>query len=265
MRCALVAALVAGLLASGGGVAAAQDGQGVTASEQGAAPSEDEGAQARARGHFQAGASYYEAGSYEDALREFQRAYDLSQRPQLFYNLSLCYQNLDDYENAIAFLRRYLDEVVEIPNRANLELRIQTFQARLDARAQESTESSTESPAPSETGPGASPQGGGPNIGAIVGFSTAAVGLVMAGIFGGLTLAEDGTLAGSCSPNCSADQVGTLQTYALLTDIGFGVSLAGAAVGLILLLVSDSGSQESASLAPWLDGESGGLVLTGSF
>ena len=74
----------------------------------------------RARLHFQAGASYYEAGDYEDALREFQRSHALSQRSELFYNFSLCYQQIGDLDNAALYLRRYLDEVESIENRAQM-------------------------------------------------------------------------------------------------------------------------------------------------
>lgn len=95
----------------------------------------------RARMHFQAGASYYEAGEYKDALREFQRAQELSGRPQLFYNFSLCYQNLDEDEKAVHYLARYLDEVEEIPNRANLERRLENMKERLEEREREQTQS----------------------------------------------------------------------------------------------------------------------------
>jgi len=83
--------------------------------------------------HFQAGASDYESGDYQHALGEFQRAYDLSQRTQLFYNISLCYQQLGDLEHAVEFLGRYLNEVEEIPNRAALERRQENLTQRLEA------------------------------------------------------------------------------------------------------------------------------------
>ena len=77
----------------------------------------------RARLHFLAGASYYEAGDYQDALREFERSHALSQRSELFYNFSLCYQQLGDLESASTYLRRYLDEVETMDNRDQLEHR----------------------------------------------------------------------------------------------------------------------------------------------
>jgi hypothetical protein len=127
-----------------------------------------------------------------------------------------------------------------------------------------------------ETGTGATstaPSGGGDstNVPAIVGFSIAGVGLVAGAIFSGLTLAEDGRVSGlACAPtqSCTDADVGTLNTMALVSDISWGVSLAGAIVGVVFLFVPTGGSSstDSASLrlSPWL-GQVNGLSLTGSF
>jgi len=102
--------------------------------------------------HFQAGASDYESGDYQHALGEFQRAYDLSQRTQLFYNISLCYQQLGDLEHAVEFLGRYLNEVEEIPNRAALERRQENLTQRLEAeRAAAATGTTTTDTTTSDT------------------------------------------------------------------------------------------------------------------
>jgi len=276
-----VALGLSGLLCSRASLSA-QDEDAEQATPQANDAATMEGAQERARLHFQAGASYYEAGSYEDALREFRHAYEMSGRPQLLYNLSLCYQNLGRLEEAIAHLRRFLDEVEEVPNRANLEIRIQNFQRRLEEeRAQAEAQAAAEAEAehdsqPTQREPDEPDEpdepipaegGGGPNVGAIIGFSAGGAGVLMAGIFGGLTLAEDGRLSDECSPGCAEDDVSTLKAFALLTDIGFGLAIAGAAAGVILLLVDgggDSGEQQAA-VAPWLDREGGGLAVSASF
>lgn len=256
----------------------------------------------RARLHYESGASYYEAGEYEDALREFHRAYELSQRPQLFYNLSLCYQNLGDLEQAASFLERYLGEVETIENRANLEIRLRNLRERVereraaqgangeperDATAQPATSQPTETHVePTTAAPAAeavvetesaasttapSSAGDSLNVGAVAGFSVAAVGLVMGGVFGGLTLAEDSRLAGTpcgVAGSCGDAEVSDLRTFALVADVGFGVALAGAAVGALFLIIGpgDSGD-ERASLraAPIASRSVLGLSLEGSF
>ncbi|MCB9598435.1 MAG: hypothetical protein H6719_37320, partial [Sandaracinaceae bacterium] len=116
----------------------------------------DEGAQQRARIHFQAGASYYEAGAYEDALREWSRAYDLSHRAELLYNFSLAHQGLNHLEQARDYLRQFLDQVTDIPNRANLELRIENLERRIaeqQAAAEPVEPEETEPSDPIETSP----------------------------------------------------------------------------------------------------------------
>ncbi|MEC7525640.1 MAG: hypothetical protein VYE22_37505 [Myxococcota bacterium] len=272
----LGALLAAALTFGSATLAAAQD----EAEDRQHLPLADQGAQERARLHFQAGASYYEAGSYEDALREWRHAYELSQRPELLYNLSLAYQGMGDLENAVSHLERYLEEVHDIPNRANLELRVRNFRQRLEAEAAEAeaeaeaevveSEATLEAEAEAqvEPEPELTPAGGsGPNVGAIAGFSVAAAGVVMVAIFGSLTLVEDGNLDAECGGGCDASAVSDLQTFALLTDIGFGVALAGAAVGALLLLVGgdDGAESQSASLQPWVGRDSGGAVLRGTF
>ena len=88
-RLAPVAALVGALLASP--VAGAQT---------------DATAEARAR--FDRGVALFEAGDARGALAEFQRAYDLSQRPSLLFNLAATHQSLHEYPEAIDALRRFL-------------------------------------------------------------------------------------------------------------------------------------------------------------
>ena len=85
-----------------------------------------------ARIHFQAGTSYYETGDYELALREFNRSYELSGRPELQYNISLTYEKLGDLEAAIQALDKYLNDAKDIPNRKTLELRLANLNKRLE-------------------------------------------------------------------------------------------------------------------------------------
>jgi tetratricopeptide (TPR) repeat protein len=63
-----------------------------------------------ARVHFDRGVALYESGDARGALAEFQRAYDLSGRASVLYNIGASYQALHDYPSAIAALRRFLAE-----------------------------------------------------------------------------------------------------------------------------------------------------------
>lgn len=267
----------------------------------------------RARLHLQAGASYYEAGDYEDALREFQRAHTLSQRSELFYNFSLCYQQLGDLENAALYLRRYLDEVQSIDNRQQLERRHANLVERIAAQEADPSgrpvfrfefdepesgasqddpvdaehpvrpNASPEPPrqpreASSEAAPATSstvvPEGRGAPVGALVGYTFAGVGVAIAATFGGLALRERGRIEDGCGADrsCRASDVQQLEGYALASDIGLAVALAGATVGTILLLTgSDDGDEPGdgdrarAGVAPYAGPSGAGAIIRGVF
>lgn len=236
----------------------------------------------RARLHFRSGAAYYDAGEYEDALREFQSAFELSQRPALYYNLYLCEQAIGSLEAAAEHLEHYLAEVPEAENRTLLEQRLASLRHRIERRAAGEADPGGERDdgrpidAPIEanetptTGTSAPPPASEPglNVPAVAAFSVAAVGLLGAVIFGPLTLAEDSSLAGSpCAASRTCD-TGNLTTYALLTDISFGVAAAGAVTGLLLALLyepaSDTPSTAGLTLAPFASSTGFGLVVGGA-
>jgi hypothetical protein len=235
-----------------------------------------------ARLHFQTGASYYETGNYADALREFQRAYAISQRPELFHNYSRCYEYLGDFANAVVYLRRYLQEVSTIDNRETLEVRLRNLEQRAAAAA--STEAATDEPAPSAQAPSAptpsaqapsapapstQAAGGEAPIGAIVLFGVAGATLVAGGITGGLVLGEHATLQSGCGVGrgCTDDELSTLRTLGVVTDVSFGVSLATAVVATVLVLAAGSGGDEQASqtaVLPYVTTDGGGMMVGGT-
>ena len=232
--------------------------------------------------HFQAGASDYESGDYQHALGEFQRAYDLSQRTQLFYNISLCYQQLGDLEHAVEFLGRYLNEVEEIPNRAALERRQENLTQRLEAeRAAAATGTTTTDTTTSDTTTSDTttsdtatsdtttsddttsddtsagsdidrPQAheGGANVPAIASFIGGGVGLAMAVSFGVMALGERNRVSTlDCAETMSCDDVPganptKMDTYALLSDVGTGLAVVGVGLGLVFLLTATDDEED---------------------
>ena len=249
----------------------------------------------RARLHFQTGASYYDAGDYEDALREFQRAHALSQKSELYYNFSLCYQQMGDLEKAIDYLSRYLQEVQEVPNRASLERRLENLRERHanagrepdpetdpetgpeadptnpDEASEGSPETESSTAESSEAGAGSADgasSGGRTNIPAIIGFSAAGVGVVLAATFGALALKEKGNLEErGCGERIACD-AGKLRTRALLSDLGLALAVAGAALGTVFLIIwggDDDDDEEQARVVPWVSPDGAGAALGGRF
>ncbi len=97
-----------------------------------AADSADVGSDAEARGLFSAGEAAYGAGRFEDALGYFRRAYELSRRPQLLYNIGVAASNAGHDREALDAFERYVAEVPDAPNRASVEGRITALRRQLE-------------------------------------------------------------------------------------------------------------------------------------
>src|SRR3954453_21978203 len=83
-----------------------------------------------ARGYFQAGVALYDQGKYEEALYEFQRAQALSHNAELYFNMAACEEHMDHYQAAAVFLKQYLLERPEAPDRENVEARVKALDQR---------------------------------------------------------------------------------------------------------------------------------------
>lgn len=86
-----------------------------------------------AKAHFRTGEIYYERGRYPDAAREFEEAYRLSQRAELLYNMGKSYDGAGDHARALGAYRRFMKAVLDSPDRAIVEKRIEAL-ARLVGR-----------------------------------------------------------------------------------------------------------------------------------
>lgn len=62
----------------------------------------------RAEAHFIAANALYEAGSYEEALREFLAGYELSPLPDFLLNAGQCYRKLGQLDKAVDMFNDYL-------------------------------------------------------------------------------------------------------------------------------------------------------------
>lgn len=92
---------------------------------------------ALARSHFNRGVELAKAGSYEVALTEFQRAYQISPHFSVLYNIGQAELALERPELAVETLRRYLaegGERIEPARRAEVTSTIATELERLGAR-----------------------------------------------------------------------------------------------------------------------------------
>jgi len=65
---------------------------------------------AEANRHFQLGVELYDEGKFEEALVEFERAYEIAPHPLVLYNMAGTHRELSHYDEAIQYYERFLAE-----------------------------------------------------------------------------------------------------------------------------------------------------------
>src|SRR4051812_27946810 len=94
-----------------------------------------------AKRHVDAGVEDYNAGRFEEAVKEFELAYRLSARPALLFNIARAEGKLGHDEAAIAFLRRYLEERPNAPDAQAVRAEIEAHERALSGeRARQQAE-----------------------------------------------------------------------------------------------------------------------------
>jgi tetratricopeptide (TPR) repeat protein len=226
-----------------------------------------------ARKIFEAGKSYYDTGYYEDALRSFKRAHDLCPKAELLLNIGATQERLGDLAAAIAAYEQYTVDAPGADDRDSTLARIRNLKQRM-ASPSGSTSApagTSSAPAPSAAAPSASgpaPAGGeGPDgpvqqgssrLPAYVSFGVAGAAAIGAVATGLVANGRYSDAESSCSPRCNDDDVKGIKTMALVSTVLTGVAVAGAGVGVVLLLLG--GRDESAASGP--RSPAGGAGLT---
>jgi tetratricopeptide (TPR) repeat protein len=239
-----------------------------------------------ARNLFEAGQEAYATGSYERALEYFERAYALSPRARLLYNIATTADRMRADARALEAYRAFLAAEPETERRAEVEARIAfieglvrpppepepspaptpepVVEAPLEeveaAPALPSHDAPRDAPAPSG---GLHPAGVGTLVGAGLLF-------VSFGVFGGLSLAEDQSLATRCGRDvgatCAPAEVRDLEVFNAVADASWIAGSVATAVGLVLLLAlppEREAEPTSLSIAPWVGGDGAGVVGVG--
>lgn len=119
------------LIATGGATARAQ-----LSTEDLLSASEEERRELEARQYFELGRLAFIDGRFEEALQSFERAYALSQRALLLFNIGATHDRLRHESEALAAFERYLELTPEAENRGEVQGRI-NFLRRSVARADE--------------------------------------------------------------------------------------------------------------------------------
>jgi tetratricopeptide (TPR) repeat protein len=81
----------------------------------------DDPATRAARRHYERGEKLFALGKFDDALEEYQTAFDAKPLPGFLYNIGQCYRNLGDYDQAIFSFKKYLKLQPDAENKDAVE------------------------------------------------------------------------------------------------------------------------------------------------
>jgi tetratricopeptide (TPR) repeat protein len=218
-----------------------------------------------ARRHFDSGVAYLEESDYDNALKAFQKAYDLSQRPEILLNLATVHERKSDLPSALAALRSYLEAAPQGEHGPTVQLRIQNLEKRL--QEQEASAASRPAPAappaptekPPAVAPASEPAGKNPSP-AEPNRMPAFISLGVGGVLAGASLAT-GLIANakyddakaSCGRRCSDAQLSGSRAFAMTSTVLTGAAVLGVGLGVALLLTTDSDHDQLGRSAPRVD------------
>jgi len=223
---------------------------------------------AEGRQHFQAGRDAFARGDFASAATEFERAYALSRRPQLLYNIGRAYQEQLRWDEAHRSFQHYLDAIPDAPDRAEGDggLRIiEVAMTHADPTQPQVVVVERTVPVALPPPPEARPWR---TVFWVVGGLTLLTGAatVTVGIFADQRYNE---LLQICAPRCREDDVRDMSLRTGLVNGGIvttGVLLAGSITAFVLDRTqrrAPTGVLPRVSVAPVRDGAA--LVLQGSF
>jgi hypothetical protein len=217
-----------------------------------------------ARGHYLMGQEHYEAARFAEAAEEFQRAYDLSHRPRLLFNLFIARRDAGQTRQAADALRLYIASAPDDPQLEVLRGRLSTLDAQLaaeDARARQAAPDDTDtgiesSVAPTELetiAPVTTTDEGGGNAGPWVVIGVGGAVAIAAVAMAIVTSIDYGNLSSTCTEGVCppGTDLETGRTLALTSDILGGVGAATMIGGIVWAIVdatSSPSTRESASI-----------------
>jgi hypothetical protein len=212
-----------------------------------------------ARRHFDSGAAYLEESDYENALKAFQKAYELSKRPEILLNVATVHERKGDLSGAVGSLKQYLEAAPNGEHVDTVKLRIQNLDKRIAEQGDKPAEAPPPAPAPAAPPPpppAAAPPPPPPppvekpnRVPAYIALGVgglAAGGALVTGIFAKQAYDDDKK---NCSPGCSDDQIADGQGLALTSTILTGVAVVGVGLGVTLWLTATP-SDSSGALPP---------------
>jgi tetratricopeptide (TPR) repeat protein len=81
----------------------------------------EDSAMKAAKRHFDRGEKLFALGRFDDALEEYEKAFDAKPIPDFLFNIGQCYRNLGDYDQAIFSFKKYLKLEPDAPDKDKVE------------------------------------------------------------------------------------------------------------------------------------------------
>jgi tetratricopeptide (TPR) repeat protein len=257
---------------------------------------------AEARQRFEVGVQAFDGGDYETAAAEFRRAWELTQHPDLLYNIYLAEERAGRLVEANEALTLYLERAeIDAEQRALLAQRATRLRDRIARAAVEAARTAPAEQAAGESRPVQSrsvevegrveelvrtiygreiesARAAG-RAEASEGIRTAVTALLIgAGVlaasfvlFAILSEIEDQALASECGRDagrwCSSDRLQTLEIENLIADVSWISATASGGLGLVFFLTLGNGGEAGREIAvvPWIAPRGAGWVLGGRF
>jgi tetratricopeptide (TPR) repeat protein len=242
----------------------------------------------QAKSHFKVGKTLYEAGRFAEAAVEFEKAYALSNKEPLLYNIYVAYRDASDLPHAIDALRRYLDSAkLELDERVNLQARLRAMEdanARTEAARAAAPEPApapevaapapapvapAPAPAPAPAAPAAPPARSSSPVPYVLAIGGGT--LILGGVVTGLVASskingiEDDCEDDTCPKGYGLDDKRSdARTWRTLAFVLTGAGVVTAAIGAVLLL-AQGGDAESPPVAAALDCGPSGCRVHGRF
>jgi tetratricopeptide (TPR) repeat protein len=92
-----------------------------------------------ARAHYEQAVADYNLDEYAPALAEFREAYRIKPDPSFLFNIAQCHRKLGQNDAALDFYRKYLRNLPDAPNRADVERMIAELHAKENAAQPDAT------------------------------------------------------------------------------------------------------------------------------
>ncbi len=219
----------------------------------------DDSADELGRRHFESGEAYFKVSDYENALREFTKAYELSKRPEILISIATVHERMAHLRDAVAALEQYLAAVPEGKDADTIRIRVENLKKRLEAAPSSAPPAPAPAPAPTPAAPTTAPpapappparagsppapaaapsptEDYGPNVPALLALGVGALATGGAVVTGILAQNEYNDAKKSCSPSCTDHQLAPGRTLAWTSTALTGVAVVGVGVGVTLLL-----------------------------